>query len=145
MKSIRKVSLFKLLVLLAGAMGASAMPAHAQNAKGAFTLAHTVRWGTAVLPAGDYVFTVDTQAWPARVMVHDVADTTSAIILPQTFMAGKVSGGSTMVLRREGEESVVSRLMLGNLGLALEFNAGKGTAPAETATLGPIAESQPGK
>jgi hypothetical protein len=72
MKSIRKVSLLKVLVLFVGALGASVIPASAQSTKGTFTLAHKVRWGTAVLPAGDYAFSVDTQTWPVRVMVREL-------------------------------------------------------------------------
>ncbi len=82
------------------------------DAKGTFTLTHKVRWGTAVLPAGSYAFSVDTQSWPARVMVHEVGGSTSAIILPQTFSDEKLSGENTLVLRHEGGESVVSRLTL---------------------------------
>ena len=145
MKSIQRVSLFKVLVLLVGALGSSAIPAHAQTTKGTFTLTHKVRWGTAVLPAGSYAFSVDTQSWPARVMVQEVGGSTSAIVLPQTFSDEKLSGENTLVLRHEGGESVVSRLRLANVGLALEFGSGKVTTAAETATLGPIAESRPGK
>ena len=145
MKSIRKVSLFKVLVLLAGALGAGAIPAHAQTTKGTFTLAHKVRWGTAVLPAGNYAFSVDTQTWPARVTVHEIDGPITAMILPQTFSDEKLSGGSTLVLRRESGEAVVSSLRLANVGVALEFYSGKTTTPAETATLEPIADSQPAK
>jgi hypothetical protein len=145
MKSIRKVSLFKVLVVLAAAIAASAVPMHAQTTKGTFTLAHKVRWGTAVLPAGSYVFSVDTQTTPARVMVRDLSGETSAIILSQAYSDQKLAGGSTLVIEKEAGESVVSTLKLANVGLALEFPSGKATAPAETAALGPVADSQPGK
>jgi hypothetical protein len=137
MKSIRKVSLLKVLVLFVGALGASALPASAQNTTGTFTLAHKVRWGTAVLPAGDYRFSVDTQAWPARVMVRELGGTTSA--------DQKLAGGSTLVIERKAGESVVRSLKLAPVGLALEFYLGKAAAPAETAALAPIGDSQPGK
>jgi hypothetical protein len=145
MKSIRKVSFLKVLVLFVGALAASVIPASAQSTKGTFTLAHKVRWGTAVLPAGDYEFSVDTRTWPARVMVRDLSGATSAIILPQAYSDQKLAGGSTLVMEKEAGESVVSSLKLANIGLALEFHSGKATPPAETATLGPIADSQPGK
>jgi hypothetical protein len=137
MKSIRKVSLLKVLVLFVGALGASALPASAQNTTGTFTLAHKDRWGTAVLPAGDYRFSVDTQAWPARVMVRELGGTTSA--------DQKLAGGSTLVIERKAGESVVRSLKLAPVGLALEFYLGKAAAPAETAALAPIGDSQPGK
>jgi hypothetical protein len=145
MKSIRKASLLKVLVLFVGALGVSAVPASAQSTRGTFTLGHKVRWGTAVLPAGDYEFSVDTQTWPARVMVRELGGATSAMILPQAYSDQKLTGGSTLVIEKEAGESVVSSLKLGNVGLALEFHATKVTTPAETATLGPIADSQPSK
>ncbi len=141
MKSIRKVSLLKVLVLFVGALGASGVPASAQSTKGTFTLAHKVRWGTAVLPAGDYEFSVDTLTWPARVMVRDLSGATSAIILPQAYSDQKLPGGSTLVMEKEAGESVVSSLKLANIGLALEFHSGKVATP-ESETLGPIADSQ---
>jgi hypothetical protein len=144
MKSIRKVTLLKVLVMFAGVLGASALPASAQSTKGTFTLGHKVRWGTAVLPAGDYAFSVDTQTWPARVMVRELGGATSAIILPQAYSDQKLAGDSTLVIEHEAGESVVSTLKLANVGLALEFHSGKVATP-ETAALGPIADSQPGK
>jgi hypothetical protein len=145
MKSIRKVSLLKVLVLFVGALGASALPASSQNTTGTFTLAHKVRWETAVLPAGDYRFSVDTQAWPARVMVRELGGTTSAMILPLAYSDQKLAGGSTLVIERKAGESVVRSLKLAPVGLALEFYLGKAAAPAETAALAPIGDSQPGK
>ncbi len=114
MKSIRKASLLKVLVLFVGALGASALPASAQSTTGTFTLAHKVRWGTAVLPAGDYTFSVDTQTWPARVMVRELGGTTSAMILPQAYSDQKLAGGSTLVIEQKAGESVVSSLKLAN-------------------------------
>jgi hypothetical protein len=145
MKSICKASLLKMLVLFVGALGASALPALAQNTTGTFTLAHKVRWGTAVLPAGDYAFSVDTQAWPARVMVRELGGTGSAMILSQAYSDQKLADGSTLVIEQKAGESVVSSLKLGPVGLALEFYSVKPTTPAETASLAPIADSQPGK
>jgi hypothetical protein len=145
MNSIRRVSFLKVLVILAGSIAASAISANAQTTKGTFTLSHKVRWGTAVLPAGSYMFSVDTQTSPARVMVRDLSGATSAIILSQAYGDQKLAGGSTLVIEKEAGESVVSTLRLANVGLALEFRSTKATAPAETAALGPIADSQPGK
>ena len=49
----------------------SAMPASAQAAfKGSFTLTSDVRWGQANLPAGDYTFTLESSAMPARIVVR---------------------------------------------------------------------------
>jgi hypothetical protein len=146
MRSIRRYSLLKMLVLAVAAMGASAIPTHAQTAAGKFTLAHKVRWAGAVLPPGDYAFSLDSQDSPARLMVRQVDGSNVAILLPQGLSEDKLGGASSLVLHEEGGESVVSSLRLGSLGVALQFASPKLAMPvAEKAGLGPIAESQPAR
>jgi hypothetical protein len=146
MKSIRSFSLSKVLLLAVAAMGTAAIPAHAQTTTGSFTLAHKVLWSSAVLPPGSYTFTVDSQVWPARVTVRQVDGPMVAILLPQVSSEDEPLGASALVLHDEGGESVVSALRLKPIGVALEFASPKLAMPAaETAGLGPIAESQPAK
>ena len=146
MKSIRRFSLFKLLVLTIAAMGASAMPAHAQTATGTFSLAHRVLWAGAVLPPGDYAFSLNSQDSPARVTVRQVGGSMVAMVLPQSISDDNFVGSSSLVLQEKGGESVVSTLRLKNIGMALQFATPKLATPvAETAGLGPIADSQPAK
>jgi hypothetical protein len=146
MKTIRRFPLLKVLVLAVAAMGASAIPTYAQSATGTFTLAHKVRWAGAVLPPGDYTFSLESQNSPARILVRQVSGSTVALVLPQAVSEDKVGGASSLVLYKEGGESVVSSLRLVNLGIALQFASPKLAMPlAETAGLGPIAQSQPAK
>jgi hypothetical protein len=146
MKSIRNLSLFKVLVLTLAAMGASAIPAHAQSATGKFSLVHKVLWGGAVLPPGDYAFSLNTQDSPARVTVRQADGSAIAMLLPQSISEDNLLGASSLVLHEEGGESVVSTLRLKNIGMALQFASPKLAMPvAETAGLGPIADSQPAK
>jgi hypothetical protein len=146
MKSIRRFSLSKLLVLTIVAMGGSAIPAHAQTATGTFSLAHKVLWAGAVLPPGDYAFSLNSQDSPARVTVRQVGGPMVAMLLPQSISDDNFVGSSSLVLHEEGGESVVSTLRLKNIGMALQFAAPKLATPvAETAGLGPIADSQPAK
>jgi hypothetical protein len=146
MKSIRRFSLLKVLVLAVAAMGVSAIPAYAQTATGTFSLAHKVLWGSAVLPAGNYAFSLNSQDSPARVTVRQVGGPIVAMLLPQSISDDNFVGSSNLVLREEGGESVVSTLRLKNIGMALQFASPKLAMPgAETAGLGPIADSQPAK
>jgi hypothetical protein len=146
MKSIRRFSLLKVLVLAIAAMGASAIPAHAQTTTGTFGLAHKVRWAGAVLPAGNYAFSLNSQDLPPRVIVRQIDGSTRAILLPQVVSDDNFVGSSSLVLHEEGGESVVSMLRLKNIGMALQFASPKPATPvAETAGLGPIADSQPAK
>ncbi len=146
MKSIRRFPLFKVLVLVIAAMGTSAISAHAQAATGTFSLAHKVRWAGAVLPPGDYEFSVDSQDSPPRVTVRQVGGSMVAILLPQSISDDELMGASSLVLHQQGGESVVNTLRLKSIGVALEFASPKLATPvAETAGLGPIADSQPAK
>ena len=49
----------KMLAILTLAMCASAVAANAQSVTGRFTLPYGVHWGTATLPAGEYMITMD--------------------------------------------------------------------------------------
>jgi hypothetical protein len=146
MKSIRSFPLFKVLLLAIAAMGTAAIPAHAQTATGTFSLTHKVLWAGAVLPAGNYAFSVNTEALPPRVTVRQVGGPVVAMLLSQSTSQDDFVGASSLVLHHEGGESVVSTLRLKNIGMAMEFATPKLAAPvAETAGLGPIADAQPAK
>jgi len=146
MKSIRRISLLKVLVLAIAAMSTSTIPAHAQTATGTFTLAHRVLWVGAVLPAGNYAFSLNSQDSPARVTVRQVGGPIVAMLLPQSISDDNFVGSSSLVLHEEGGESVVSMLRLKNIGMALQFASPRlATTVAETAGWGPIADSQPAK
>jgi hypothetical protein len=139
MKSIRRFSLSKVLLLAIVAIGASAIPAHTQTTTGTFSLAHKIRWAGAVLPPGDYAFSLSSHDLPARVTVRQVDGPVVAMLLPQTVSEDDYVGPSTLVLRQEGGESFVSVLRLKNVGMALEFASPKLAKPvAEIARLAPI-------
>ena len=146
MKSIRKLSLLRVLVLAIVAMNTSAIPSLAQTATGTFTLAHKVLWVGAVLPAGNYAFSLNSQDSPARVTVRQIGGPIVAMLLPQSISDDNFVGSSSLVLHEEGGQSVVSTLRLKNIGMALEFASPRLATPVtETAGLGPIADSQPKK
>ncbi len=146
MKSIRRFSLSQTLILAIAALGAFAVPAHAQSAGGRFTLVHAVRWGQAVLPAGVYAFTVQSMSWPGGVTIRQMNGPVVAIVLPSMVSQEVPGNGGSLDLQQRGGESVVTALHLNPIGLALEFALPKlPLAAAETAGLGPIAQSQPAK
>jgi hypothetical protein len=146
MKSIRSFSLFKVLVLAIATIGASAIPAHAQLTTGTFTLTHKVRWVDAVLPAGNYEFSLESQNWPTRVTVRQVGGPVVVMMMSQVTSEDSIGGASTLVLHEEGGESVVSALRLKSIGMALQFASPKLVTPtAETAALGPVAITQAAK
>jgi hypothetical protein len=145
MKSIQRFSSCKFLLLAIAAMGASAIPAHAQATSGKFSLTHKVRWSSVMLPAGDYTFSVDAQNSPTRVVIRQPDGSTVGMFMPQSIADDDFVGSSSLVLRDENGESVVRTLRLKSVGVALNFAAPKlSPAVAESARLGPIV-AQPAK
>ncbi|MFB3923014.1 MAG: hypothetical protein ACE145_14920 [Terriglobia bacterium] len=59
MKAIRNHEWLKVLLLAAFVACLAGGVASAQDFKGSFTLPFEARWGKAILPAGDYTFTVN--------------------------------------------------------------------------------------
>ena len=146
MKSIRSSMLFKVVVLAIGVLAAYATPAQAQSATGKFTLTHDARWGNVLLTPGVYTFSLQSPSLPAAIMVGKTGAAQIAIVLPASVSTEKPGTGSTIVLtRNQGGESFVSTLYLGDLGLSLHYSAPRSPMAAESAKLGPIAESQPAK
>ena len=89
MKSIRSSMLFKVFILAIGALGASAIPAHAQSATGKFTLTHEARWGNVLLSPGVYSFALQSPSLPAAIMVGKTGAAQVAIVLPAARLGGK--------------------------------------------------------
>lgn len=147
MKSIRNSMLFKVFVLAVGVLGASASSAYAQSANGKFTLTHETHWGSVLLTPGVYTFSLQSPSLPAPIMVGKAGSTQIAVVLPEVVSAEKVGGTSRLILSHsESGESFVSALHLGALGVSLQFGTRKARMQAsETAKLGPIADSQPGR
>jgi hypothetical protein len=147
MKSIRSSMHFHAFILAIGILGASAGSAHAQSANGTFTLSHETRWGSVVLPAGQYMFSLQSPSMPAHLIVRETSGSRVAMVLPQVISQEKVTGTSRLVLtQNERGESFVSALYLGDIGLGLHYTQAKTGMPTpETAKLGPIAQSEPGR
>ena len=149
MKSIRSSMLFRVFILslAIGALGASVSPAYAQSANGKFTLPHETRWGTVLLSPGVYSFSLQSPSLPAPIMVGKTGSSQIVVVLPQMVSTEKLTDNSRLILKHnESGESFVSALYLGDLGVSLHFAPPKAqTSASETAKLGPIADSQPGK
>ncbi len=88
MKSIRRFSLFRVLVLAIGAMGASAIPAHAQTANRNFHSYSQSPLGRRVLPPGDYAFSLDSHSFAGASHGPPGRWFQVAIVLPQAISDG---------------------------------------------------------
>jgi hypothetical protein len=99
--------------LLATALSAGLLSA--EDLKGTFTLPFEVRWGTAILPAGDYSFTIDTgdPLHLATVRGRDGA----AMIMASGTSDRQFSGRNALFLVRRGRAGTVRALHLATPGI----------------------------
>lgn len=138
MKSLRNRILTLVAVGLMG-IGFSASTSQAQAIyKGSFTLDHDIRWQQAIMPAGDYTFTVESTSRSKPILVTGPAGT--VIQLPVVTSQGKIGETSVMKLEWRGDVLCVRELDLAEVGLNIRYHVPKATendkllAKAHTAT-----------
>jgi hypothetical protein len=126
MKLVRGLPFLSVLVLSLGVLAGSASLAHAQEIKGKFSLPNETHWGPAVLPSGDYVFSLDSADFPARVTVMKTTGSLAAVVLAMTkSSAGRPYGVSQLMLERRGDELFVSSMYIKDLDLELLYSVPK--------------------
>jgi hypothetical protein len=104
-----------------------------QDASGKFTLAREVRWGTAVLPAGEYTYWLEHPAGQV-LFVRNTNGKMGAIVLVKSASLVNDSEHNRIVLQRAGDDWFVSSMVITRLGQELSFGAP--TARTEAAKNG---------
>ena len=94
-----------------------------QDESGRFTLPMEVHWGAAVLPAGDYSFSVDTLEASTRLYVlRESSPAGGYMFVAQARDTMPASSEKThLVLQQKDGEVYVTELQLGSEGLVLRF------------------------
>ncbi len=122
MTSIRKFAFATLLAITTLNLAPSLASAQ-EPAKGKFTLAHDVRWGSAKVPAGDYEFSFNT------VSISPVLSLTKTSGTPAGFMVlvpmaeeNKPSDLNRLTLENTADGTYVSSMQLPDFGMTLYFN-----------------------
>ncbi len=124
MNSTRSFTLVKSLVLGTLAASLSAGPVSAQSVyKGKFTLPFEVRWGGAVLPAGDFTFSLNSASLTGIFTVRGEKQT--AMILPVAISDRASSGPSELLIAPSAGKRTVRALHLEELGLDFYYRAPK--------------------
>jgi hypothetical protein len=108
-----KVVLFASL-LLATCLFAGTV--NAQSFQGKFTLHHTARWGQAVIPAGEYRFTMDPGAEPALVVIYDANNGRRVAFVTSGITEGNAKGNSALLIGRRGNQREIYSFRLAELG-----------------------------
>lgn len=139
MNSIRKIAYAGLLALTS----LSLMPALASaqsSAYGQFTLPHDVHWQKAVVPAGDYRFSVEGDGALGVLTLSKMnGPRTGFVFLVNSTDDSKPAGTSLLVLESTATGSWVSAMQLPQFGMTLHFavpgTEEKQIAKAETTAL----------
>ena len=111
MKNIRNFAL--LILVVAAAIGANAQT----TLSGKVQFPSEVRWGKAVLPAGEYSISIPSLDRPVRVMIHSMDGKMAAIALGD--ISDVQPGGSFILVTGEGSNRLVRSVNLPQLGVSL--------------------------
>lgn len=108
----------KLLFVAISGLSLLPAPALAEDAKGKFTLAREVRWGVAVLPAGDYRYTIEHER---TVTLRSLSGGPSAIVLASSVSLVDSAEAPHLMLKQQGNDWIVTSMVVGNEGKELCF------------------------
>lgn len=110
-----------MFVLLVASLSPSLAKAQAA-AEGKFSLPFATRWGTAILPPGDYSFSIKSAYPPSVIVVRPQSrQGAAAMILAQAYSTEGSSGTSALTVTRNEGKPFVSALYLRELGLTLHY------------------------
>ena len=119
------ISKYSFLLLLGTYLTAGILSAQVQGSvyRGTFTLPFETRWGTAILPAGDYSLALNSTTMPVRATVRGE---NGAVLIQAEAMATQAgSDQSSLIVTRQSRRGVVRGLYVAELGVAFYFGAPK--------------------
>jgi hypothetical protein len=118
-KRIVAIAVIGLVAFFATANRVQAQPAF----KGQFTLTNDVAWNGAELPAGNYEFTLDSTAMPAKILLHGP---NGYMFVLTTVVSEKDRGeASNLTVERRAGTRYISDLYIAELGMDLRYRAPK--------------------
>ena len=125
MSSRKNSSVLGLLTLgLLAALLCACVANAAPSFQGKFTLPNEVRWGKAMLPAGDYLLRVDHVNAATLVTIQEAKSRNTVAIVLSTISDGNknIEEGSALLIGTRGGQSVVHSLRLAELGMVLVYD-----------------------
>lgn len=124
MKSVRNQTLVQFAVLgllvLALWVGGAQAQQPSPTTQGDFTLPFETRWGKAVLPAGDYSFSVH-QVSDSTALVTVRGKKANAVVMTAAVDACQECGTSALIVLRQGGQRTVQALRLRSLRMTLYY------------------------
>lgn len=118
-----RYALFAVALLVAGIF---ASPAKAQsNYHGKFTLPYEVQWGTAVLPAGNYLLAFNRGIDGTMLVVTDANNRWNVAFEPINIREDSAKAHSELLITVLGREHVVKSLTIAELGQTFVYPASR--------------------
>jgi hypothetical protein len=122
-KSIRSIAVVVYAILALVGMIGFPISGHAQaSAGGQFKLSQSVHWGSAVLPTGEYTYSVESGSGMTVVRVQQIGGRFTGFFVPKTSSEGGDSGSRGIAVAQIGEEMFVTSLRVEERGLVLNFS-----------------------
>ncbi len=124
MTSSKKLS--RISVLLLSLISSFTFPSNAGAqpvTAGRFTLSSPVKWGSVMLPAGEYTFAVEDSVSPPPVTIFTADGTGKGIVIPAFVSEIKRDETGKMTLEIKDGETVVTALYVERLGIVLHYGA----------------------
>jgi len=139
MTTIRKF-VYAALLAVTSLNFAPSLASAQERAHGKFTLTHDVRWQNALVPAGEYRFSLDSDGVAGVLMLNKISGArTGFLLMVHDTEDAKPSDISRLILEATPEGSYVSAMHLPEFGMTLKFAvptlAAEKLARATTTTL----------
>jgi len=115
------ISKYSFLLFVVMYLSAGILSAQVQGSvyKGTFTLPFETRWGTAILPPGEYSLALNSTTMPVRATVRGE---NGAVLIQAEAMATRAgSDQSSLILTRRSRRGIVRSLYVAELGTAFYF------------------------
>jgi hypothetical protein len=136
MTTIRKFAYAALLAVTCLNFAPSLASAQ-EKAQGRFTLSHDVRWQNALVPAGEYRFSLDSDGASGMLVLTKLSGArTGFLLMVHDTDQVKPSGLNRLVLESTPEGSYVNRMQLPEFGVTLNFAVPSKPAEKQIAKVG---------
>jgi len=121
MNTKRSISMVAVMALVLVAATVSPSLASAQKqVEGKFTLPCTTYWGTTILPAGDYTFSVSSVSQHGAVLSVRGEKSMRVTVIANN---NSIVEQNALELKRSGSAAVVTKMYLAEAGISMQFRA----------------------
>jgi hypothetical protein len=119
MKTKMQRTTFKtaLTALLAACLLASSANAQLSALEGKFSLPHEAHWGTAVLPAGDYLLSIRTTGSPTILTIQDAKTGRWVAMVAPQFRRTTTARETALLISARGSQRVIHSFRVAELGV----------------------------